>query len=81
MNGDEVGETRGEEMDEEVRGARGVDADGGACEALEAGLRVQAAEWPFLGLINCPHDISCSWKIDRNVQVRKGSIISDSRKV
>lgn len=57
MNGGDVGESRGEEVDQEVGGAGGADADGGACEALEAEppradegagvaarLRVQAAE-------------------------------------
>lgn len=57
VNGGDVGESSGEEMDGEVRGASGADSDGGACEALEAEppradegagvaarLRVKAAE-------------------------------------
>jgi len=36
VDGGDVGETRGEEVNEEVRGAGSADADGGACESLEA---------------------------------------------
>jgi len=36
VNSGDVGETRCEEVNEEVRGAGSPDADGGACEALEA---------------------------------------------
>jgi len=35
VDGGDVGETCREEVNKEVRGAGGADADGGACEALE----------------------------------------------